>query len=156
MVQNPHSVQADTHDYFLPRPGRLSSKSGADIIISCGDQRLVGSARQCPTLAIWALRLRGVVFQMLHQNSYPGRLVFLLLRRWGGVGVVFQKVVSEFPRLDRVVFQKLEWCSKQLSRNPHVAMGWCSKSWGGVLKNCPRILTLYTTGLFFCFAMFYN
>ena len=49
VVQNPHSVQADTHDYFLRRPkaGRLhpSSKSGPDMIISCGDLRLVGSAR---------------------------------------------------------------------------------------------------------------
>ena len=47
LVHNPHSVQADTHDYFLPRPkaGRLSSKSGPDMIISCGDLRLVGSAR---------------------------------------------------------------------------------------------------------------
>ena len=39
----PHSVQDDKHDYFLPRPGRLPSKSGADMIISCGDLRLVGS-----------------------------------------------------------------------------------------------------------------
>ena len=120
-------VVPDTHDYFMPRPGRLSSKSGADMIISCDDQRLVGSARQCPTLAVWALRLGGVVFQRLHQNSYPGRLVFSLLRRWGGVpkvGVVFQKVVPESPLLDGVVFQKLGWCSKKLSQNPHVSMGW--------------------------------
>ena len=45
VVQNPHSVQADTHDYFLeqPKAGRLhpSSKSGPDMIISCGDLRLV-------------------------------------------------------------------------------------------------------------------
>ena len=35
-------VVPDTHDYFLPRPkaGRLSSKSGPDMIISCGDLRL--------------------------------------------------------------------------------------------------------------------
>ena len=49
VVQNPHSVQADTHDYFLRRPkaGRLhpSSKNGPDMIISCGDLRLVGSTR---------------------------------------------------------------------------------------------------------------
>ena len=46
MVQKPHSVQADTHDYFLPQPGRLSSKGGPDMIISCGDLRLVGSHRK--------------------------------------------------------------------------------------------------------------
>ena len=114
------------------------------MIISFGDLRLVGSARQCPSLAVWALWLGGVVFQRLHQNSYPGRLVFSLLRRWGGVGVVFQKVVPESsmgcvskvgvvlqqvvpesPRLDGVVFQKLGWCSKKLSQNPR---------WGGVPK----------------------
>ena len=124
VVQNAHSVQADTHDYFLPRPGRLSSKSG-------------------PTLAVSALRLGGMMFQRLcqnphhiwccarsgwwpwcskklHQNPHPGRLVFSLLRRWGGVpkvGVVFQKVV------------------------PESSVGWCSKSWGGVPKSCPRIPT---------------
>ena len=34
-------VVPDTHDYFLPRPkaGRLSSKSGPDMIISCADLR---------------------------------------------------------------------------------------------------------------------
>ena len=49
VFQNPHSVQADTHDYFLPRPkaGRFhpASKSGPDMIISRGDLRLVGSTR---------------------------------------------------------------------------------------------------------------
>ena len=49
VVQNPHSVKADTHDYFLRRPKadrlRPSSKSGPDMIISCGDLRLVGSTR---------------------------------------------------------------------------------------------------------------
>ena len=39
-------VIPDIHDYFLPRPGRPSSKSGADMIISCGDLRLVGSRRK--------------------------------------------------------------------------------------------------------------
>ena len=42
--------------------------------------------------------------------------------RWGGVlkvGVVFKKVVPESPRLDGVVFQKLGWCSKNVSQNPH-------------------------------------
>ena len=45
----PPSVQADTHDYFLRRPKASqlhpSSKSGPDMIICCGDQRLVGSTR---------------------------------------------------------------------------------------------------------------
>ena len=43
VVQNRHSVQADTRDYA----GRLhpSSKSGPDMIISCDDLRLVGSTR---------------------------------------------------------------------------------------------------------------
>ena len=91
------------------------------------------------------------MFQRLHQNSYPGRLVFSLLHRWGGDGVVFQKVVPESPRLDWVVFQKLGWCSKKLSQNPRwggvpkvgvvfqkvvpeSSMGWCSKRWRGVPK----------------------
>ena len=155
-------VVPDTHDYFLLRPGRLSSKSGADMIISCGDQRLVGSTRQCPTLAVWALRLGGVVFQRLHQNSYPGRLVFSLLRRWGGVP-------KSCPRiLDGVVFQKFGWCIKKLSQNlrwggvpkvwvvfqkvvPDWSKGRCSKSWGGVSQSCPRIPTLYTTHLHWVF-----
>ena len=42
-------VVPDTHDYFLRRPkaGRLHppSKSGPDMIIFCGDLRLVGSTR---------------------------------------------------------------------------------------------------------------
>ena len=79
----------------------------------------------------------------VHQNCYPGRLMFSLLRRWGGifkswggvpkicpriptarwggvpkVGVVLQKIVPESPRLDGVVFQKLGWCSKKLFQNP--------------------------------------
>ena len=150
MVQNPHSVQADTHDYFLPRPGRLSSKSGTDMIISCGDQRLVGSARQCPTLAVWALRLGGVVFQRLHQNSYPGRLVFSLLRRWGGVWVMFQKVVPAarwggVPKvgvmLQKVVLESsIGWCSKSWGVPKSCPRMECSKSWGGIPKSCPRIL----------------
>ena len=135
-----------------PKAGRLSSKSGPDMIISCGDQKLVGSARQCPTLAVWALRLgvpkatpellpwpvgvlvvasMGWCFKRLSQNPH-----------WGGVpkvGVVLQKIVREpligwcwggvpkrCPRiLDGVVFKKLGWFSKKLSQNPR---------WGGVPK----------------------
>ena len=116
MVQNPHSVQADTHDYFLPRPGRLSSKSGADMIISCGDLRLVGSHRKVSHSRGLgpAARWGGVPKVAPELLPWP---VFSLLRRWGGVGVVFQKVV------------------------PESSMGWCSKSWGDVPKSCPRIPT---------------
>ena len=76
--------------------------------------------------------LGGVVFQRLHQNSYPGRLV---LRRWGGVpkncsqnprwggvpknGVVFQNVVPKWVGAPKV--------GVMLSQNPHDSMGLCSK-----------------------------
>ena len=86
-----------------------------------------------------------VVFKRLHQNSYPGRLV---LRRWGGVGMVFQKDVPAarwggVPKVG-VVIQKVvpEWggvpnVGVVLSQNGVVfqKLGWC----------CPRIPTLYTT-----------
>ena len=84
-------------------------------VLSC-HPRLVGFARQCPTLAVWALRLGGVVFQRLHQNSYPGRC-----SRCCVDGVVLGWCCPRI--LDRVVFQKLGWCSKKLSQNPR---------WGGV------------------------
>ena len=112
------------------------------MIISCGYQRLVGSARQCPTLAVWALRLgvpkvaaellpwpvgvtsMGWCSKKLSQNPH-----------WGGVlkvGVVLQKVVPESSMgWCWVVFQKVV---------PESSMGWCSKRWGGVPKSCPRIL----------------
>ena len=61
VVQNTHSVQDDTHDYFLRRPkaGRLhtSSKSGPDMIISCGDLRLAGSTRHRKVVQNPPLRL---------------------------------------------------------------------------------------------------
>ena len=75
---------------FCPRIPTLSKLT--HMIISC--------LEKCPTFAVWALRLGGVVFQRLQQNPNPGRLVFSLLRRWGGVlkvGVVFQKVVPGPP-----------------------------------------------------------
>ena len=144
-----------------PKAGRLSSKSGPDMIISCGDQRLIGCARQCPTLAIWALRLGVpkvapelltwlvgvlVVASMgwcsikLSQNPRWGGVGWCSKKlsqnpRWGGVpkvGVVLQKVVPESSMgWCWVVFQKVV---------PESSMGWCSKSWGGVPKCCPRIL----------------
>ena len=144
----PNSVQADTHDYFLPRGSHR--KSGADMIISCGDQRLrpsVSHSRGLGTVG-W-----------LHQNSYPGRLVFSLLRRWGGVpkscprgsmGWCWGDAPKSCPRMgwcskswgwcskklsqNGMVFQKLGWCSKKLSQNPPRLDGvvfqklrWCSK-----------------------------
>ena len=103
VVQNPHSVQADIHDYFLRRPnaGRLhpSSKSGPDMIISCGDLRLVGSARH-----------RKVV-----QNSHS----ILSRSCWWPCGSVPKVAPEPSPymvlravwlvalRLDGVVFQKV-------------------------------------------------
>ena len=61
------------HDDFLRRPkaGRLhpSSKSGPDIIISCGDLRLVGSTRHRKVSQNPGL-VGGVVFQRLHQNPH--------------------------------------------------------------------------------------
>ena len=74
--------------------------------------------------------------------------------RWGGVlkvGVVLQKVVPESPRLDCVVFQKLGWCSKRLSQNPHGSMGWCSKSWCGV----PKKLSQNPHSVYYLLSLFY-
>ena len=141
VVQKPPFVQADTHDYFLPRPkaSRLSSKSGPDMIISCGDLRLVGPVRH----------------RKVSHNPHSGGLG--PAARWGGV----PKVAPEPSRymvlravwlvallLDGVVIQKVApelldpWRVGVLVVAP---MGWCSKSWGGVPKSCPRIPTLYTT-----------
>ena len=99
-------------------------KTSADMIISCGDLRLV--IEKCPTLAVWALRL-GVPKVAPELLPWPvGVLVVASMGwrskklsqnpHWGGVpkvGVVLQKVV------------------------PESSMGWC---WGGVPKSCPRIL----------------
>ena len=121
-----------------------------------------------PTLAGWCSRLHrwggvGVVFQKVVPESWMGwcsrswggapkscprildRVVFKKLGwcsktlsqnpPWGGVpkvGMVFQKVVPESPRLDGVVFQKLGWCSKKLSQNPHSVYYYLQ--WG---KYCP-------------------
>ena len=78
--------------------------------------------------------LGGVVFQRLHQNSYPGRLV---LRRWGGVGMVFQKVVPAarwggVPNVG-VMLQKVvpEWgCVPKVG----VVFQTVVPEWGGVPK----------------------
>ena len=99
-------VVPDTHDYFLRRPkaGRLrpSSKS---VPLSrsgpCGSVALVFQRLQQNPHHIWCCARSGWwpwCSKQLHQNSYSGRLVFSLLRRWGGVpkvGVVFQTIVTE-------------------------------------------------------------
>ena len=143
MVQNPHSVQADTHGYFLLRPGRLSSKSGADMIISCGDLRLVGSARHRKVSHSRGLgpaaRWGGV------PKVAPEPSPYMVLRAVWLVALVFQKVAPEPPPwpVDGVVFQKFGWCSKKLSQN--LRWGGVPKVGGVVPKSCPRIPTLYTT-----------
>ena len=114
---------------------RLSSKSGADMIISCGDQRLVGSHRKVSHSRGLgpAARWGGVPKVAPELLPWPvGVLVVASMGWcWGGVpkscprildGVVFQKLgwcsekLSPWP--DGVVFQKLGWCSNKLSQNP--------------------------------------
>ena len=135
-------VVPDIHDYFLRRPkaGRLhpSSKSGPDMIISCGDLGLVGSNRhrkvvQNPHSRGLAPRLRVVVFQRLHKN--PHHIWCCARSGWwpcGSMGWCYKKLhQNSYPVwamlagwcsrccANEVVFQKLEWCSIKLSQNPH-------------------------------------
>ena len=107
-------------EYFLlaslkrPKAGRLSSKSGPDMIISCGDLRLVGSARQCPNFAVWA--------------------------RWGGVPKVAPELLP-WP-VGVLVVASMGWCSKTLSQNPRwdgvpkvgMVLQRVVPEWGGVPK----------------------
>ena len=115
VVQNPHSVQADIHDYFLRRPnaGRLhpSSKSGPDMIISCGDLRLVGSARH-----------RKVV-----QNSHS----ILSRSCWWPCGSV--RWCSKGCTRTLTIYG----VARGLVGGP-------ASRWGGVPKSCTRTTTLYT------------
>ena len=150
VVQNPQCVQADTHDYFLPRPGRLSSKSGPDMIISCGDLRLVGSHRKashCRGLGP-AARWGGVPQVAPDPSPYMVLRAVWLVARLGGV----LKSCTRTPTLagwcsrccvDGVVFQKLGRCSKKLSQNPRwdgvPEVGWCSKT---LSKNPTKYTTL--------------
>ena len=130
MFQNPYSVQADTHDYFLRRPkaGRPSSESGPDMIISCGDLRLVGSTRHrkvSHNAPVWLVARWGGVPKVAPEPSpYMVLRAVWLVARWGGV----PNSCTRTPTLagwcyrccaDGVVFQKLGWCSKKLSQNPH-------------------------------------
>ena len=123
-------VVPDAHDYFLPRPGWLSSKSGPDMIISCGDLRLVGSTchqKVSHTRCLGPAARWGSVPKVPPEPS-----PYMVSRAVWLVALVFQKVAPEPPT----------WPVGVLVVAP---MGWCSKSWGGVPKNCPRIPTLYTT-----------
>ena len=133
VVQNPHSVQADTHDYFLPRPGRLSSKNGADRhdyflrrpkagrlrpsseSVPLSRSGPCGSVGWCSKCCTRTLTIYGVARGLV-----------------GGPGV--PKSCTRTPTLtgwcshccaDGVVFQKLGWCSKKLSQNPR---------WDGIPK----------------------
>ena len=149
VVQNPHSSQADTHDYFLTRGSHRK-----DMIISCEDLRLVGSARHCPTLAVCALR-GGVPKVAPELLPWPvGVLVVAPMGwrskklsqnpRWGGVPEVGE-VLSQNPRWGgvpkvRVLFQKWGGVStvevvfqKAAPESPTARwggvpkLGWCSK-----------------------------
>ena len=146
-------VDPDTHDYFLPRPGRLSSKSGCrhDYFLQRPKAGRLSSKISHPRGLGPAARRGGVPKVTPEFLPWPvGVLVVASIGwcskklsqnpRWGGVPkvwLVLQKVVQESPRLDGVVYQKLGWCSKKLSQNPR--WGGVSKSWGGVPKSCPRI-----------------
>ena len=73
------------------------------------------------------------------RTPYPGRLVFSLLRRWGGVpkvGVVFQRVVPE---------SSMERCSKSSGGVPKSCLRIPTARRDCVPKSCPRIPSLYTT-----------
>ena len=120
-------VQADTHDYFLPRPGRLSSKSGPDMIISCGD--LHPSSKSGPESRSGPVARWGGVPKVAPEPS-----PYMVLRTVWLVALVFQKVAPEL----------LPWPVGVLVVAP---MGCCTKSSGGVPKSCPRIPFLYTTRL---------
>ena len=96
-----------------------------DMIISCGDLRLVGSARHRKVSHSRGLgpaaRWGGV------PKVAPEPSPYIVLRAVWLVALVFQKVAPESPL----------WPVGVLVVAP---MGWCSKSWGGVPKSCPRIL----------------
>ena len=86
-------------------------------VLSC-HPRLVGFARQCPTLAVWALRLGGVVFQRLHQNSYPGRCSRELGWLVGCFG--FNGPLIQYFSLYRAVSQRAERGEKMTDESKNV------------------------------------
>ena len=125
-------VFPDTHDYLLRRPKAVrlhpSSKSGPDMIISCGDLRLVGATRH-----------RKVV-----QNPHS-----ILLRSgwrpWGGVPkvapeptpyIVLRAVWLVALRLDGMVFQNPHPVAtrQQLAKVYQIDAPdgtWCHQAWAG-------------------------
>ena len=126
-------VVPDTHDYFLRRPkaGRHSSKSGQDMIISCGDLSLSSKSGQESRSDWWPWCSKGCTRTLTIYGVARGLVVALRLD-----GVLIPKVAPDL----------LPWPVGVLVVAP---MGWCSKSWGGVPKSCPRPPTLYTTCLIF-------
>ena len=153
------------HDYFLRRPkaGRLSSKS-VPLSRSGPAARWGGvpnvAPEPSPYMVLRAVWLVALMFQKVAPELLPWPVGVLVVApmgwcskswggvpkgwpriptaRWGGVpkvGVVLQNVVPESPRLDGVVFQKLEWCSKKLSQNPHSVYSLTSTSCA--YDNCP-------------------
>ena len=151
----------DTHDYFLRRPkaGRLhpSSKSGLDMIISCGDLRLVGSTRHqkvsqnphsilsrsgwwpCGSVG-WCSKSCTRTFTIYGVARSP---VGGPADRWGDV----QKSCTRAPTLYRRCWPVARDLVGVLvvAPGPCGSMGWCSKGWGGAPKSCTRTPTLYTT-----------
>ena len=132
-----------------PKAGWLhpSTKSGPDMIISCGDLRLVGSTRhqkvsQNPHTILsrsgwWPCSSVGwCSTRSLTIDGVTLSLVGGPAARWGGG----PKSCTRTPTLYRRC-----WPVGVLvvSPGPCGSMGWCSKSWGGVPKSCPRIPTLY-------------
>ena len=135
VVQNPHSVQADTHDYFLTRPkaGRLRPSVSHSRGLYPAGWCSKGCTRT-PTLAGWYSRCcaDGVALQKVVPESsmgwcskswggaVPESSMRWCSKSWGGVpknGVVFQKLGWCSKKWGGV--PKLGWCSKKLSQNPH-------------------------------------
>ena len=108
-------VVPDTHDHFLPRPGRLSSKSGPDMIISKAG-RLYPSSKSGPESRSGPTARWGGVPKVAPEPS-----PYLVLRAVWLVALVFQKVAPEllpWP-VGILVVAPMGWCSKELSQNPH-------------------------------------
>ena len=111
-------VVSDTHDYFLLRPkaGRLSSKSGPDMIIACGDLRLSSKSGPESRSGWWpwcfksctrTLTIYGVACGLIGGPGVPKSCTRTSTlagwccagARWGGVKKIWvvQTVVPESP-----------------------------------------------------------